>query len=110
MYTFLFKLFLLVHGKVSENWKEWDKCKPIASGSSTELYQTRRKYCENIWSPDQNGVTCDPALALEDTRACHIGNIEKSQSEVIVRFCDRHLMKCCALAFIAFLFMLSNQN
>ena len=71
-YIITLLIFLLDHGQVSEDWKEWDKCKPN-TGSSTELYQTRRKHCENIWSPDQNEVTCDPSLALQEIRACHIG-------------------------------------
>ena len=70
-YIITLLIFLLDHGQVSEDWKEWDKCKAIES--SSELYQTRRKHCENIWSPNQNKVTCDPILPLEETRVCHIG-------------------------------------
>ena len=40
-----------------------------AAGSAV-LMQTRQKHCINTWSPDKDGVTCDPNLILHEARIC----------------------------------------
>ena len=78
------------HGILTE-WSSWSPCEEIIDEYNSVRYiQRRTRECHNRWSPDHNGVSCDPDELTHDERECR-------EEFVGMRCFDSDVLdKCCS--------------
>ena len=59
------------HG-IGSDWNRWDNC--VENPEDGSITQIQHKDCINKWSPDNEGVTCDPSIIFSETRHCSPGD------------------------------------